>query len=77
MILEPNVPDEPLRFVLRSSDPSQPTTLLAQASSVEEKDLWGVKINVLLDAQRNLLAALQQPRKYQEALANSSAGTPR
>uniref|UniRef100_A0A914UQF5 Uncharacterized protein n=1 Tax=Plectus sambesii TaxID=2011161 RepID=A0A914UQF5_9BILA len=64
-----NVPDEPLRFLLRSSDASQqPNVFLCQALTMEEKEQWGVKINQLLDVQRNLLAALQNPRQFQDGL---------
>jgi len=72
MRLDPNVPDEPLRFIVRSSDPSQANSFLAAANTLEEKEQWLQKINVLLESQQNLLVALQQPRKYQESLANNT-----
>lgn len=71
MVLENNVADEPTRFVLRSNDPNQPVGFLCQANSVEEKEQWLEKINAQLDQQKTLLAALVDPKKYQNQLANS------
>ena len=71
MVLENNVADEPTRFVLRSNDPNQSIAFLCQANSVEEKEQWLEKINVQLDQQKTLLAALVDPKKYQSQLASS------
>lgn len=71
MVLEANVPDEPLRFILKSNDPAQPNAFLAQANTVEEKDQWISKINSQLDQQKTLLAALVDPKRYQNQLAGS------
>uniref|UniRef100_A0A914Q410 PH domain-containing protein n=1 Tax=Panagrolaimus davidi TaxID=227884 RepID=A0A914Q410_9BILA len=40
MVLENNVSDESLRFVLRSNDPNQPVAFLCQANSEKEKEEW-------------------------------------
>lgn len=69
MVLEANVPDEPLRFIVRSSDPAQPNAFLAQANTLEEKEEWIEKINSQLDQQKTLLAALVDPKRYQNQLA--------
>nr|AVV64040.1 Bm4418 [Anisakis simplex] len=69
MVLEASVPDEPLRFIVRSNDPSQPNAFLAQANSIEEKEEWINKINSQLDQQKTLLAALVDPKRYQNQLA--------
>lgn len=71
MVLENNIQDEPTRFVLRSNDPNQPIAFLCQANSMEEKEQWLEKINVQLDQQKALLAALVDPKKYQNQLASS------
>lgn len=72
MVLEDNVPDEPLRFVLTSNDPSQPTAVfVAQAASLEDKQQWLSKISAQLDQQKTFLAALVDPKKYQNQLASS------
>ncbi|VBB31633.1 unnamed protein product, partial [Acanthocheilonema viteae] len=71
MVLEANLPDEPLRFILKSNDPAQPNAFLAQANTVEEKDEWILKINSQLDQQKTLLAALVDPKRYQNQLAGS------
>ena len=70
MVLDANVPEEPLRFILKSSD----SAMVAQASSQKEKDEWIAKINVLLDIQKNMLAALQNPRNFMDA-AGSDGGS--
>ncbi|VDM37109.1 unnamed protein product, partial [Toxocara canis] len=69
MVLEANVADEPLRFIVRSSDPAQPNAFLAQANTLEEKEEWIEKINSQLDQQKTLLAALVDPKRYQNQLA--------
>lgn len=71
MVLQANVPDEPLRFILKSSDPVQPNAFLAQANTMEEKNEWISKINSQLDQQKTLLAALVDPKRYQNQLAGS------
>lgn len=75
MVLEENVADEPLRFVLTNNNPSQPTTVfVAQAASLEDKQQWLSKISEQLDQQKTFLAALVDPKKYQNQLANSIGG---
>lgn len=71
MVLEANITDEPLRFILRSNDPTQPNAFLAQANTMEEKDRWISAINSQLDQQKTFLAALVDPRRYQNQLAGS------
>lgn len=71
MVLEENVPDEPLRFILTSNDPSQPAVFIAQASSMDDKEKWLQKISAQLDQQKTFLAALVDPKKYQNQLASS------
>uniref|UniRef100_A0A1I7YXS5 Rho guanine nucleotide exchange factor 25 n=1 Tax=Steinernema glaseri TaxID=37863 RepID=A0A1I7YXS5_9BILA len=73
MNLEVTVPGEPLRFLLKSSDPSQPSYFLCQAVSEEEKQQWINAINERLDQQREILAALVDPKRYQNQLANNVA----
>uniref|UniRef100_A0A0N4ZES8 DH domain-containing protein n=1 Tax=Parastrongyloides trichosuri TaxID=131310 RepID=A0A0N4ZES8_PARTI len=70
MVLDPNIGDDPLRFVLRNNDPSQNSTFVAQAGSMEEKEQWIDKINSQLDQQKTLLAALVDPKRYQNSLAS-------
>lgn len=69
MVLEADIADEPLRFILKSSDPTQPNAFLAQANTIEEKEQWISKINSQLDQQKTLLAALVDPKRYQNQLA--------
>lgn len=73
MVLESDVADEPTRFILRSNDPNQSIAFLCQANSVEEKEQWLEKISTQLDQQKALLAALVDPKKYQNQLASSMA----
>ena len=73
MVLESDVADEPTRFILRSNDPNQSIAFLCQAKSVEEKEQWLEKISTQLDQQKALLAALVDPKKYQNQLASSMA----
>ncbi|KAK6060191.1 hypothetical protein COOONC_02155 [Cooperia oncophora] len=43
MLFEPSVADDPLKFIIRSSDPAQPTAFIATAQTQEEKTkLWRV-----------------------------------
>ncbi|CEF66125.1 Rho guanine nucleotide exchange factor 25 [Strongyloides ratti] len=70
MVLEPNIPDDPLRFLLRNTDISQSSTFIAQAMTLEEKEQWIGKINSQLDQQKTLLAALVDPKRYQNSLAS-------
>uniref|UniRef100_A0A915NG55 DH domain-containing protein n=1 Tax=Meloidogyne floridensis TaxID=298350 RepID=A0A915NG55_9BILA len=58
MVLEENVVDEPLRFVLQSNDPNQPATFVAQSATSEDKEHFTI----------TFLAALVDPKRY---LANS------
>lgn len=74
MVLEANVPDEPLRFVLKSSDPMQQATFLAQANSIEEKQGWIAQITDQLDLQKKFLEAISNPKAYQDRLAGSMGG---
>eukprot|EP00081_Caenorhabditis_elegans_P000362 NP_001021501.2 Uncharacterized protein CELE_F55C7.7 [Caenorhabditis elegans] len=79
MVFEPNVPDDPLRFVIKSSDPTQPTSFIANAQSQEEKDEWNRKMSELLDQQKRLLAALVDPRRYNDmssGMGDLSLGAP-
>ncbi|EGT32650.1 hypothetical protein CAEBREN_32276 [Caenorhabditis brenneri] len=64
MVFEPNVVDDPLRFVIKSSDPTQPTSFIANAQTQEEKDQWNNKVSEQLDQQKRLLAALVDPKRY-------------
>ncbi|KAL3119628.1 hypothetical protein niasHT_006714 [Heterodera trifolii] len=71
MMLDEKVPDEPLRFVLQSSDPNQQATYVAQAASVDDKEQWLAKLSAQLDQQKTFLNALVDPKRYQNQLANS------
>ncbi|CAB3408482.1 unnamed protein product [Caenorhabditis bovis] len=64
MVFDPVVPEDPLRFVIRSSDPSQGTMFIANAQTLEEKEEWVSKISEQLDQQKRLLAALVDPKRY-------------
>lgn len=72
MVLDENVSDEPLRFILASNDPIQPATFVAEANSPEDREQWLAKLNAQLDQQKTFLAALVDPKKYQNQLANLS-----
>uniref|UniRef100_A0A914BWV5 Uncharacterized protein n=1 Tax=Acrobeloides nanus TaxID=290746 RepID=A0A914BWV5_9BILA len=74
MVFDPNVPDEPTRFIFKSNDPNQPAFFLAQANSMEEKQEWVEKISAQLDLQKTLLAALVNPQGFQNQLAGSMGG---
>lgn len=72
MQMEEEVPDQPLSFVLKNTDPSQGTTFILQASTAEEKQQWLEKIASQLDQQKAFLAALVDPKRaYQNQLANN------
>jgi hypothetical protein len=71
MVLDENVPDEPLRFILTSNDPSQPAVFVAQTASMDDKEKWLQKLSAQLDQQKTFLAALVDPKKYQNQLASS------
>ncbi len=66
--MEAEVPDEPLRFILKSNDPAAHQEFLLQVASMQEKDEWMAKLNGLLDFQNSFLKALQNPRVHQENL---------
>ncbi|KAI6203627.1 hypothetical protein M3Y94_00578900 [Aphelenchoides besseyi] len=70
MVLEENVTDEPLRFVLTSNDPIQPAAFVAQATSPESREEWLGKLSAQLDQQKTFLAALVDPKRYQNQLSN-------
>jgi hypothetical protein len=72
MVLDEHVSDEPLRFILTSNDPIQPAVFVAEASSPEDREEWLAKLNAQLDQQKTFLAALVDPKKYQNQLANMS-----
>ncbi|CAI2304110.1 unnamed protein product [Caenorhabditis sp. 36 PRJEB53466] len=74
MVFEANVADDPLRFVIKSSDPSQPTSFIANAQTQEEKDEWNRKIGEQLDQQKRLLAALVDPKRYMGGSDDLSSG---
>jgi hypothetical protein len=61
------VPDDPLRFVLKSSDPSASTgAFLLQAETLEQKQEWMARLKALLDQQQDFLRALQRPIEFQK-----------
>ncbi len=68
MSLEANVPEEPLRFILKNSDPATAQELLIQASTDEEKQELVNQIKSVLDKQLNFIKAIQHPIAYQKAL---------
>ncbi|VDP27735.1 unnamed protein product [Soboliphyme baturini] len=70
LALEPDVPSEPLRFVLKNKDPStNASDVVLQASSEDEKSQWITCIKQVLDSQMNFLKALQHPIAYQKGLS--------
>ena len=74
MVFEPHVADDPLRFVIKSSDPTQPTSFIANAQTQEEKDEWNKKISEQLDQQKRLLAALVDPKRFMGGNDDMSGG---
>ncbi|CAO4361588.1 unnamed protein product [Caenorhabditis nigoni] len=74
MVFEPQVADDPLRFVIKSSDPTQPTSFIANAQTQEEKDEWNRKISEQLDQQKRLLAALVDPKRFMGGSDDMSGG---
>lgn len=74
MVFEANVSDDPLRFVIKSSDPTQPTSFIANAQTEEEKNEWNRKIGEQLDQQKRLLAALVDPKRYMGGSEDLSGG---
>ncbi|CAD5209161.1 unnamed protein product [Bursaphelenchus xylophilus] len=75
MVLQENIPDEPLRFGLSSNDPVQQVKFVAEAENAEDRENWLQKISAQLDQQKTFLAALVDPKKYQNQLASNMANT--
>ncbi|VDM59067.1 unnamed protein product [Angiostrongylus costaricensis] len=74
MLFEPSVADDPLKFIIRSSDPTQPTAFIATAQTLEEKNEWVRYIGEQLDQQKRMLAALVDPRRFMDDLSGSPSG---
>lgn len=55
--------DEPMKFSLGSSDPTQPN-FIAIAQTQEEKDEWVRKLEDMQDQQKRMLEQLVNPKKY-------------
>lgn len=70
MALEPEVPGEPLRLIVKNRDTSGPTDVVLQASAPEEKEQWVTQIKQILDTQMDFLKALQHPIAYQKQQQN-------
>uniref|UniRef100_A0A915JRH1 PH domain-containing protein n=1 Tax=Romanomermis culicivorax TaxID=13658 RepID=A0A915JRH1_ROMCU len=70
MAMDTEVPNEPLRFVLRNKDPSASSQqdVLVQCAGPEEKQQWVTVVKQLLDTQLNFLKALHNPIAYQKEL---------
>ena len=66
--MEPDINDEPLRFILKSKDLAAPQEYLLQANSMQEKDEWMVRLKELLDFQKRFSDILQNPRYHQQKL---------
>ncbi|EYC34328.1 hypothetical protein Y032_0001g360 [Ancylostoma ceylanicum] len=74
MLFEPSVPDDPLKFIIRSSDPAQPTAFIATAQTQEEKNEWVRYISEQLDQQKRMLAALVDPRRFMGGATDDLSG---
>lgn len=72
MAMEENVPDQPLSFILKSTDASQPVTFLLRAKTQDEKRQWVEKIVSLLDQQNAFVDALVDPKRAYENQMSSS-----
>lgn len=70
MGLEPEVPGEPLRLILKNRDSSGSADVVMQASTAEEKQQWVTQIKQVLDTQMDFLKALQHPIAYQKQQQN-------
>jgi triple functional domain protein len=68
MSLSEKVDDEdPLKFILRSTDPRKPNlSYICQATSQERKDEWITNLQLILQTQKDFLKAIQSPIKYQK-----------
>uniref|UniRef100_A0A8R1DWI9 DH domain-containing protein n=3 Tax=Caenorhabditis japonica TaxID=281687 RepID=A0A8R1DWI9_CAEJA len=73
LMFEANHEDDPLRFVIKSSDPQQPTSFIANAQTQEEKEEWNRKIGEQLDQQKRFLAALVDPKRFMGGADDMSA----
>ncbi|KAL6731173.1 hypothetical protein Aduo_002073 [Ancylostoma duodenale] len=74
MLFEPSVADDPLKFIIRSSDPAQPTAFIATAQTQEEKNEWVRYISEQLDQQKRMLAALVDPRRFMGGATDDLSG---
>ncbi|WKX91440.1 hypothetical protein Q1695_009908 [Nippostrongylus brasiliensis] len=74
MLFEPTVADDPLKFIIRSSDPAQPTAFIATAQTQEEKNEWVRYISEQLDQQKRMLAALVDPRRFMGGATDDLSG---
>ncbi|PIO58161.1 hypothetical protein TELCIR_20409, partial [Teladorsagia circumcincta] len=75
MLFEPSVQDDPLKFIIRSSDPAQPTAFIATAQTQEEKNEWVRYISEQLDQQKRMLAALVDPRRFMGGATDDLSGS--
>ncbi|KAK7084957.1 hypothetical protein SK128_027775 [Halocaridina rubra] len=67
MSLEEKVDDgDPLKFVLKSTDPRKPhLAFVCQGASEDERNQWVTQIKELLQTQKDFLIAIQHPIAYQ------------
>ncbi|KAH7702170.1 uncoordinated protein 73, partial [Aphelenchoides avenae] len=72
MAMVENVPDQPLSFILSSTDRSQPVTFILRANTPDEKRQWLEKIASQLDQQEAFLDALVDPKRAFEQLTRNS-----
>jgi len=65
--------DDPLKFILRSTDPRKPNlSYICQSISPERKEEWIKNLQLILQTQKDFLKAIQSPIKYQKnRLTNS------
>jgi triple functional domain protein len=68
MSLNEKVDDEdPLKFILRSTDPRKPNlAYTCQAQSKESREEWISNLQLILQTQKDFLKAIQSPIKYQK-----------
>lgn len=68
MSLEEKVDDgDPLKFVLKSTDPRKPNLgFVCQGATDDDRNQWASQIHHLLQTQKDFLKAIQSPIAYQK-----------
>ncbi|XP_052674047.1 kalirin-like isoform X2 [Crassostrea angulata] len=63
MVMEPNIPDEPLRFMLTDKSPGSDAKYLIQCPNEEVKNNWVSSLKSILDMQGFFTIAITNPTK--------------